>query len=374
MKIESLEDIREDLIGGKRVHIFNAGPAALPMPVLKEVQAHFLNFHGSGMSITEISHRSTLFEEVINDAIDRTRRLLKLSNDYHVLFIQGGASLQFCMIPMNLALPGRPVTYINTGVWSTKAIREAQIQGKDVRVIPASEDRDFSSLPTDFTVDRQASYLHLTSNNTIRGTQWQQFPDGKGIPLISDMSSDFMSRPVDVKPFGLIYASAQKNLGPSGIAMVIIRVDMLKRVPDSLPTMLRYTTYRDNKSLFNTPPTFAIYIIALVLAWLEETIGGLKAMEKINKEKASLIYEVIDKSEIYQGIAEAKSRSMMNVTFRLPDKELEQGFLDEARKNGFEGLRGHRSVGGCRASLYNAVTVDSVKRLVAFMGEFEEEL
>jgi phosphoserine aminotransferase len=374
MKIESLEDIREDFIVGKRVHIFNAGPAALPMPVLKEVQAHFLNFHGSGMSITEISHRSTLFEEVINDAIDRTRRLLKLSNYYHVLFIQGGASLQFCMIPMNLALPGRPVTYINTGVWSTKAIREAQIQGKDVRVIPASEDRDFSSLPTDFTVDRQASYLHLTSNNTIRGTQWQQFPDGKGIPLISDMSSDFMSRPVDVKPFGLIYASAQKNLGPSGIAMVIIREDMLKRVPDSLPTMLRYTTYRDNKSLFNTPPTFAIYIITLVLAWLEETIGGLKAMEKINKEKASLIYEVIDKSEIYQGIAEAKSRSMMNVTFRLPDKELEQGFLDEARKNGFEGLRGHRSVGGCRASLYNAVTVDSVKRLVAFMREFEEEL
>ncbi len=359
---------------GKRVHIFNAGPAALPMPVLKEVQEHFLNFHGSGMSITEISHRSTVFEEVINDAIDRTRRLLKLSNDYHVLFIQGGASLQFCMIPMNLALPGRPVTYINTGVWSTKAIREARIQGKDVRVIPASEDRDFSSLPTDFTVDRQASYLHLTSNNTIRGTQWQQFPDGKGIPLMSDMSSDFMSRPVGVKPFGLIYAGAQKNLGPSGIAMVIIREDMLKRVPDSLPTMLRYTTYRDNKSLFNTPPTFAIYIITLVLAWLEETIGGLKAMEKINKEKASLIYEVIDKSEIYQGIAEAKSRSMMNVTFRLPDKELEQGFLDEARKNGFEGLRGHRSVGGCRASLYNAVTVDSVKRLVAFMREFEEEL
>ncbi len=373
MKIESLEDIREDFIGKKRVHIFNAGPAALPISVLKEVQEHFLNFHGSGMSITEISHRSTLFEEVINDATDRTRRLLKLSDDYHVLFIQGGASLQFCMIPMNLALPGRPLTYINTGVWSTKAIREAQIQGKDVRVIPTSEDRDFSSLPTDFTADRQASYLHLTSNNTIRGTQWQHFPDGKGIPLISDMSSDFMSRPVDVKPFGLIYAGAQKNLGPSGIAMVIIREDMLKRVPGSLPTMLKYTTYRDNKSLFNTPPTFAIYVIALVLEWLEETIGGLKEMEKINKEKASLIYEVIDKSEIYQGIAEAKSRSMMNVTFRLPDKELEQGFLAEARKNGFEGLRGHRSVGGCRASLYNAVTIDSVKRLVTFMREFEEK-
>ncbi|GAG14526.1 unnamed protein product, partial [marine sediment metagenome] len=258
----------------------------------------------------------------------------KLSDDYHVLFIHGGASLQFCMIPMNLALPGRPVTYINTGVWSTKAIKEAQIQGKDVRVIPASEDKDFSTLPTDFTVDRQASYLHFTSNNTIMGTQWQHFPDGKGIPLISDMSSDFMSRPIDVRPFGLIYASAQKNLGPSGIAMVIIREDMLKGVPDSLPTMLKYTTYRDNKSLSNTPPTFPIYVIGLVLTWLEETIGGLKEMEKINKEKASLIYEVIDKSEIYQGSAEVNSRSLMNITFRLPDERLEQDFLAEARKNG----------------------------------------
>lgn len=374
MKIESLEDIREDLIVEKRVHIFNAGPAALPIPVLRKVKEHFLNFQGSGMSITEISHRSTLFEEVINDAIERTRRLLKLSDDYHVLFIQGGASLQFCMIPMNLALPGRPVTYMNTGVWSTKAIKEAQIQGKDVRIIPTSEDKDFSTLPTDFTVDRQASYLHFTSNNTIMGTQWHQFPDGKGIPLISDMSSDFMSRPIDVRPFGLIYAGAQKNLGPSGIAMVIIREDMLKGVPDSRPTMLKYTTYRDNKSLFNTPPTFPIYVIGLVLTWLEETIGGLKEMEKINKEKASLIYEVIDKSEIYQGTAEVNSRSLMNITFRLPDERLEQDFLAEAGKNGFEGLKGHRSVGGCRASLYNAVTIDSVNSLVTFMREFEEKL
>jgi len=374
MKIESLEDLKENFTGEKRVHIFNAGPAALPLSVLREVQEHFLNFRGSGMSITEISHRSTLFEEVINDAIDRTRRLLKLSDDYHVLFIQGGASLQFCMIPMNLALPGRPVTYINTGVWSTNATKEAHVQGKDVRVIPAPEDTDFSSLPTDFTVDEQSSYLHFTSNNTIKGTQWQQFPDAKGVPLISDMSSDFMSRPFDVRPFGLIYAGAQKNLGPPGVAMVIIREDMLKRVPDTLPTMLKYTTYRDKKSLFNTPPTFAIYVIDLVLTWLEETIGGLTEMEKVNREKASLIYEVIDESEIYQGVAEVNSRSMMNVTFRLPDEKLEQRFLAEARENGFEGLRGHRSVGGCRASLYNAVTVDSVRSLVAFMREFEEKL
>ena len=357
----------------KRIHNFNAGPAALPLPVLKEVQDHLLNFQGSGMSITEISHRSSLFEEVINDVIDRTRRLLKLNDDYHVLFIQGGASLQFCMIPMNLALPGRPVSYINTGVWSTKAIKEAQIQGKDVRVIATSEDKDFSYLPNDYTVDKQASYLHFTSNNTIKGTQWQRFPDGEGVPLISDMSSDFMSRPIDVRPFGLIYAGAQKNLGPPGVAMVIIREDMLERVPDNLPTMLKYTTFRDNKSLFNTPPTFNIYVMGLVLRWLEKTIGGLKEIGKINKEKASLIYEVMDNSEIYQGIADVKSRSMMNVTFRLNDEELEKRFIAEARENGLIGLKGHRSLGGCRASLYNPVTIESVKSLATFMREFEEK-
>ena len=372
MNIESLGYLREDLIVEKRVHNFNAGPAALPLPVLKEVQEHLLNFQGSGMSITEISHRSSLFEEVINDVIDRTRRLLKLNDDYHVLFIQGSASLQFCMIPMNLALPGRPVSYINTGVWSTKAIKEAQIQGKDVRVIATSEDKDFSYIPNDYTVDKQASYLHFASNNTIKGTQWQRFPDGEGVPLISDMSSDFMSRPIDVRPFGLIYAGAQKNLGPPGVAMVIIREDMLERVPDNLPTMLKYTTFRDNKSLFNTPPTFNIYVMGLVLRWLEKTIGGLKEMEKINKEKASLIYEVMDNSEIYQGIADVKSRSMMNVTFRLNDEESEKRFIAEARENGLIGLKGHRSSGGCRASLYNAVKIESVKSLVTFMREFEE--
>jgi len=367
------EDLERDSTVEDRVHNFNAGPAALPLPVLKEVKENFLDLHGSGMSITEISHRSSLFEEIINGAFDMTRRLLQLSDDYHVLFIQGGASLQFCMVPMNLCLPGRPVDYINTGIWSARAIKEAQIQGKDVRIIATSEDRGFTYLPTDYTVDRQASYVHFTSNNTIMGTQWQQFPDGEGVPLISDMSSDFMSRPVDVKPFGLIYAGAQKNLGPAGVAMVIIREDMLKRVPDNLPTMLKYTTARDNRSLFNTPPTFAIYVIGLVLRWLEETIGGLKEMERINEEKASLVYEVIDNSEIYQGVAELKSRSMMNVTFRLPDDKLEQRFLAEAIKNGFHGLKGHRAIGGCRVSLYNAVTIESVKSLAAFMREFEEK-
>lgn len=357
----------------KRIHNFNPGPAALPLPVLREIKENFLDFRGSGMSITEISHRSTLFDEVLNDAIHRTKRLLAVGDNYHVLFLQGGASLQFCMVPMNLALPDRPVSYINTGVWSTKAIKEAQIQGKEVRIVASSEDKGFSYIPTDCKADTHASYLHFTSNNTITGTQWHRFPDGQGVPLVADMSSDIMSYPIDLHPFGLVYAGAQKNLGPSGITMVIIREDMLERVPKNLPTMLKYSTFKDSNSLFNTPPTFAIYVIDLVLTWLEETVGGLNAIEKINKEKASLIYEVVDSSDLYQGVADAKSRSAMNVTFRLPDEKLGKAFLDKAKENGFEGLKGHRSVGGFRASLYNAVTVESVRSLATFMREFEDK-
>jgi phosphoserine aminotransferase len=356
----------------ERVHNFNAGPAALPLQVLEEIKNSFLNFKGSGMSIIEASHRSSVFDEVINDAVERVKRLLKLSDEYSVLFIQGGASHQFCMIPMNLALPDKPVDYINTGSWSTKAIKEAKIQGKDVRVIASSEDKDFSYLPSGYTVDKDASFLHFTSNNTIKGTQWQKYPDGEGVPLICDMSSDFMSHPIDMSQFGLIYAGAQKNLGPAGVAMVIIRDDMLKRVPDNLPTMLSYATFKDNKSLFNTPPTFAIYVIYLVLMWLEETIGGLEEIERINKEKASLLYGVIDDSKIFNGTTDVNSRSMMNVTFRLTDEELEKSFLLEAMENSFLGLKGHKSVGGCRASIYNAVTLDSVKSLANFMREFEK--
>jgi len=373
MKTEPSANEKKGFVMEERVHNFNPGPAALPLPVLKEIQENFLSFSDSGMSIVETSHRSPLFDEVLDDAVNRTKRLLSLDENYHVLFIQGGASLQFCMVPMNLALPGRPLNFINSGTWSAKAIKEAQIQGKDVRVIASSEDKDFSYLPYDYTVDKQASYLHFTSNNTIKGTQWQQFPNAEGIPLISDMSSDFMSRSIDIKPFGLVYAGAQKNIGPSGIAMVIIREDMLQRVPNTLPTMLKYTTYKDNKSLFNTPPTFAIYIIDLVLKWLEETIGGLKEIARINKQKASLIYDVIDNSDIYHGTAEVNSRSLMNITFRLSDKKTEERFLDEATQNGLHGLKGHKSVGGCRASLYNAITIDSVTKLVTFMREFEKK-
>jgi len=273
---------------GKRIHNFNAGPAALPLPVLAEIQGELLDFQGSGMSIMEVSHRSKWFDNVINEAIERTGRLLNLGDDFHVLFIQGGASLQFCMIPMNLGLAGKPVDYINTGTWSTKAIKEADIQKRDVRVIASSEDKGFSYIPKDFKVDEDASYLHITSNNTIKGTQWAEFPEGGKVPLVCDMSSDIMSRPFDVSPFGLIYAGAQKNIGPAGMALVIIRKGMLKRVEDDIPTMLRYTTFAEKNSMFNTPACLVIYTTNLVMKWLEETVGGLKKTERINKEKAAI--------------------------------------------------------------------------------------
>jgi phosphoserine aminotransferase len=277
------------------------------------------------------------------------------------------------MIPMNLGLEGRPVNYINTGTWSTKAIKEATIQGKNVRVIASSEDEGFSYIPKDFKVDEDAAYLHFTSNNTIKGTQWAQFPESGDVPLVSDMSSDIMSRPFDVKPFGLIYAGAQKNIGPSGTAMVIIRTDMLDRVPDDLPSMLKYSTFAEKNSMFNTPACFVIYTINLVMKWLEDTIGGLENMERINQEKASLIYDFIDRSEFYEGTAERESRSLMNVTFRLRTEDLEKKFVAEALKQGLGGLKGHRSVGGCRASIYNATGIEGVKALLEFMVEFEKK-
>ncbi|MBW1928168.1 MAG: 3-phosphoserine/phosphohydroxythreonine transaminase [Deltaproteobacteria bacterium] len=356
-----------------RIHNFNPGPAALPLPVLEEIRNEFLNYKGCGMSVTEISHRSKWFDEIINGAVERTKRLLHMGDDFHVLFIQGGASLQFCMIPMNLSLPGRPVDYINTGTWSTKAIKEAQIQGKDVRVIASSEDANFSYIPKDYSVDPDAAYLHFTSNNTIKGTQWSTFPDAGDVPLISDMSSDIMSRPFDVRPFGLIYAGAQKNIGPAGAALVIVRKDMLERVPGDIPTMLKYTTFAEKNSLFNTPPCFVIYVISLVLRWLEETIGGLEKMEQINKQKAALLYDLIDQSDFYRGTAAPDSRSLMNVTFRLPSEDLEARFVEEALKEGLGGLKGHRSVGGCRASIYNAVSLEAVTALRDFMVEFERK-
>jgi len=356
-----------------RIHNFNPGPAALPLPVLEEVREGFINFRDSGMSIAEISHRSAVFEDVLNDAVARIKRLLKLPDNFKVLFLQGGASLQFSMVPMNLIPDGSSADYINTGTWATKAITEVQILKKAHKVIASSQDRDFRYIPKIFSISPGAAYLHITSNNTIKGTQWQRFPAAGEVSLVSDMSSDMLSRPFDPRPFGLIYAGAQKNLGPAGVTLVIIRDDMLERAPKDIPTMLRYSTHVEKNSLYNTPPCVAIYIVQLVLKWLEDTVGGLEVMERINKEKADLIYGMIDKSGFYKGTADPDSRSLMNVTFRLPDENLEKKFVAEALANGMGGLKGHRSVGGCRASIYNATGIDAVKALADFMRVFEEK-
>ncbi len=356
-----------------RIYNFNAGPAALPLGVLEEIQESFLNFKGSGMSITEISHRSKWFDDVINDAVIRAKRLLHLGDNFHVLFIQGGASLQFCMIPMNLLPAGRSADYVDTGTWSTNAISEAQIQGKSINVAASSADKNYSYIPKNIQFSDDAVYVHITSNNTIKGTQWAKFPNTKGIPLIADMSSDIMSRPLDPAPFGLIYAGAQKNIGPAGVCIVIIRDDMLKLIPENLPTMLTYRTYVSNNSLFNTPPCFAIYTVQLVLKWLEETIGGLEKMEAINREKARLLYDFLDTNDFFRTTTEADSRSLMNVTFRLPGEDLEKRLVAEALENGLGGLKGHKSVGGCRASIYNATTLDAVRALIDFMKYFKSK-
>jgi phosphoserine aminotransferase len=362
----------EEEMTEKRIHNFNAGPAALPLPVLEEARAEFLNYGGSGMSICEISHRSKWFDDVINDAVARTRRLLGLDERYRVLFIQGGASLQFAMAPMNFLGEGDTADYVNTGTWSTKAIKEAQIQGKTIRVAASSEDRNFAYIPKDIGFTPKAVYAHLTSNNTIKGTQWAAYPDTGAVPIVADMSSDFLSRPVPIERFGMIYAGAQKNIGPAGVCLVIIREDLLTRTPKTLPTMLRYTTYADKNSMYNTPPCFSIYIIQLVLKWLEDRVGGLAQMDALNRQKAKLLYQAIDLSNFYRGTADPDSRSLMNITFRLPSEALEKQFVSEALAQGMGGLKGHRSVGGCRASIYNATGITAIEALVDFMKDFEK--
>jgi phosphoserine aminotransferase len=278
--------------------------------------------------------------------------------------------MQFCMVPMNVLPDGASADYVDTGTWSTKAIKEARTLGKTVNVAASSEDKNYSYIPREMALDPRAAYVHITSNNTIKGTQWHCYPDTAGVPLVADMSSDIMSRPLDPGPFGLIYAGAQKNIGPAGVCLVIIRDDMLERVPETLPSMLKYTTFSAKNSMFNTPPCFAIYTVQLVLKWLEDTVGGLDAMATVNRKKAATLYDLMDKDGFYRGTAAADSRSLMNVTFRLPDEDLEKRFVAEALENGLGGLKGHRSVGGCRASIYNAVSLAAVEALAQFMKEF----
>ena len=348
---------------------FYAGPAILPYEVMKKAQEELLDFNGIGLSIMEISHRSKDFDGVITAAEQKIRSLLGVPANYSVMFIQGGASLQFGMIPMNL-LKGGTADYVNTGSWAKKAIKEAKLFGT-VNIASSSEDKNFSYIPG-VKLTPGAAYVHLTSNETIGGIQFQSFPATGETPLIADMSSDIFSRRIEVSQFGLIYAGAQKNMGPAGVTLVIMRNDLIDNAADKLPSMLSYKTYRDEKSLYNTPPCFAIYIVKLVMDWLEAN-GGLEAMEARNNEKAKLLYDAIDNLAIYNGTAAVKDRSRMNVTFRITPEPLEEKFIKEATAQGLIGLKGHRSVGGCRASLYNAMPLEGVKELVRFMETFQKE-
>lgn len=353
-----------------RIHNFSAGPAALPLEVLQEVQQDLISYKGEGLSVMEMSHRGKTFDGIIHDAERLMKEVMGIPDGYQVLFMQGGATLQFSAVPLNLLGSNDHADYINTGTWSSKAIAEIKKIGKKYAVIASSEDDHFSYIPQDFKITPGAAYLHITSNNTIYGSEWQSYPDTGDVPLVCDMSSDINSRKIDVSKFSLIYAGAQKNMGPSGVTIVIVKDEILAKSPAELPTMENYNIIAGKGSMYNTPPTFGIYIIKLVLEWMQKK-GGIEAIEKMNRKKADLLYGAIDASDFYRGTVRADSRSMMNVPFRLPSEDLEKVFVADALKNNIIGVKGHRSVGGIRASIYNAVSPESVQFLVDFMKEFE---
>lgn len=356
-----------------RIYNLSAGPAVLPLPVLEEAQRDLLALPGVGMSVMEISHRSKTFDAIIGGAEADLRALGGIPAGYKVVFLQGGASLQFSMVPMNLLTPGTTADYILTGAWSQKALKEARRVGK-VNVAGSVEAEGFTRIPRqeELTLTPGAAYLHLTSNNTIHGTEWHWLPDPGNAPLVCDASSDIFSRPIDITRFGLVYAGAQKNLGPSGVTVVIVREDLLARSTDGLPTMLNLRTQAESGSLYNTPPVFGIYILRLVMKWLVG-LGGLAAIEAINARKAAMLYAELDRTAFWRPHAATDSRSRMNVTFRLPSEELDALFVKESAAAGFSGLKGHRSVGGLRASIYNAFPEEGVVALVDFMREFERK-
>jgi len=355
-----------------RVFNFNPGPATLPLSVLEQAREEFLNYRGDGLSILEMSHRSKTFEQIINDAVSDVKKVMGFGDNYSVMFLQGGATGQFAAVPLNLAVKGKPALYINTGSWSKKAISEAKKLGIQYEVIASSETDNFSHIPNDFKIKPDASYLHITSNNTIFGTQWADYPDSGNVPLVADMSSDLYCRRFDPKKFALIYAGAQKNAGPAGVTIVILRNDLLTRSHDDIPTILNYNIFADKNSLYNTPNCFGIYLVGLVMKWILDQ-GGIDKVEKVNKEKANLIYQTVDGTDFYRGTAKEDSRSIMNITFRLPSEDLEKKFVAEATAAKLVGLKGHRSVGGIRASIYNAMSLDGVKALVSFMKDFEKK-
>ena len=356
-----------------RVFNFSAGPAVLPVEVLEEAQQNLLSLPGVGMSILEVSHRSKAFEDVLAGCEADLRRLAGVPDGYRVLFLQGGASLQFSMVPMNLLPQGGSADYIVTGVWSQKAVKEAKRVGA-VKIAATTEADNFTRVPAqrELTLDPNAAYVHYTTNNTIFGTEFHDVPGVGAVPLVADASSDIFSGPIDVSKYALIYAGAQKNLAPAGLTLVIVRDDMLARTPSSLPTMLQYGVHAENGSMYNTPPVFAIYIMRLVLAWLLKQ-GGLAAIDRQNARKADKLYAEIDRTGFYRGHAQKDSRSRMNVTFRLPSEALEKQFVKESTAAGLDGLKGHRSVGGLRASIYNAFPEAGVDALAQFMREFEKK-
>jgi phosphoserine aminotransferase len=354
-----------------RIFNFSAGPAVLPVEVLEEAQRDLLALPGVGMSILEISHRSKPFDDVIEGCEADLRALAGIPPNYHVLFLQGGASLQFSMVPMNLMPAGGSADYVVTGSWSEKAVKEAKRVG-GVKIAASTAGENYARVPkqSELTLDPAAAYVHFTTNNTIYGTEWHYVPDVGDVPLVADASSDIFSRPLDVSKYGLIYAGAQKNLAPAGVTLVIVRDDLAKRSRSSLPTMMQYGVHVENRSMYNTPPVFAIYVMRLVLKWLLKE-GGLESIERRNIRKAQKLYAEIDRTGFYRGHAQTDCRSRMNVTFRLPNEALEKRFAAEAASAGLDGLKGHRSVGGLRASIYNAFPETGVDALVAFLRDFE---
>ncbi|MCF7858590.1 MAG: 3-phosphoserine/phosphohydroxythreonine transaminase [Candidatus Cloacimonetes bacterium] len=355
-----------------RVHNFSAGPAVLPEQVLKEVQENLVDFKGNGLSVMEMSHRSSQYIEIIESARARILKIMGLGDDYVALFLQGGASTQFFMIPLNFCDDKKVANYIDTGAWSTKAIKEAKILGKNLHIAATSQDKEFTYIPKTWQLSDNPAYLHITTNNTIRGTEWKIDPDvPSDVPLIADMSSNFLSRPLEFSKYDLIYGGAQKNIGPAGVTFVIIKKAMLDKINPNLPTMMNYNTHVSKDSMFNTPPTFSIYVLGEVLKWIEGN-GGLPGMQKINEEKADSIYDVIDDSDFYRGTVVKEDRSFMNIPFRLPTEELEKKFVSEAITNKMFNLKGHRSVGGCRASVYNSLPMSSARALAKFMIDFEK--
>jgi phosphoserine aminotransferase len=358
----------------KRVYNFSAGPSMLPEPVLRRAAEEMFDYHGSGQSVMEMSHRSKIFEGIIGSAESLLREVMKIPDSYKVLFLQGGASSQFAMVPLNLMTGSGKADFVLTGQWATKAYKEAARYGES-NVVASSKDKNFTYIPKldPATFSSDADYFNICMNNTIYGTAYHELPQTGSVPLVADISSCVLSQPIDVSKFGLLYAGAQKNMGPAGLTVVIIREDLIGHAMEKTPTMFNYKTHADNGSMFNTPPCYAIYICGLVLDWLKNTVGGLEEMEKINRKKAGILYDFLDNSKLFRGTVVKEDRSLMNITFVTGDEEMDRKFVAAAEEHNFVNLKGHRTVGGMRASIYNAMPVEGVEKLVAFMAEFEKE-